>query len=61
MYLSGLQSVVSANLDLTTAGVDVALACRSADVFPAEESRSDIDLCTHNSASIAFHEAFRVP
>ncbi len=39
------QRAVPANLDLTTAGVDAALACRSADVVPAQDARTDIDLC----------------
>ena len=39
------QRAVPADLNLTTAGVDVALACRSADVVPAQEARTDIDLC----------------
>jgi putative DNA methylase len=39
------QRAVSVDLDLTTAGVDAALACRSADVVPAQEAQTDIDLC----------------
>ena len=39
------QRAVSVDLDLTTAGIVVALACRSADVVPAQEARTAIDLC----------------
>ena len=39
------QRTVPADLDLTTAGVDTALACHSADVVPTQEGSTDIDLC----------------
>jgi adenine-specific DNA methylase len=39
------QRAVSVELDLTTAGVDAALACRSADVVPAQKTQRGIDLC----------------
>jgi hypothetical protein len=36
---------VPIDLDLTTAGVDAAVVCRSADVVLAQEAGTDIDLC----------------
>jgi adenine-specific DNA methylase len=36
---------VPVDLDVTTAGVNAVLACRSADVISAHEARADIDLC----------------
>ncbi len=39
------QRPVPACLELTTAGVDAALACRSADVVSVQEARAGIDMC----------------
>ncbi|WP_089723804.1 DUF1156 domain-containing protein [Candidatus Thiosymbion oneisti] len=39
------QRAVAVDLNLTTAGIDARLACRSADVFPAPGTSPDIDIC----------------
>ena len=39
------QQPVAVDLDLTTKGIDAALACRSADAFPAPGAPPDIDIC----------------
>lgn len=36
---------VAVDFDVTTSGVDVAVACRSADLFPPPGAQADVDIC----------------
>ena len=39
------QQAAAVDLDVTTAGVDIAVACRSADEFPSPGTPADVDIC----------------